>query len=215
MTDSLPTKALLLAYRTDTSRVRDRRRVGYLVRAAALAELLARGLVRDVGGRVEAVANGASTGEPLLDDTLTNIRAAAPRTWRHWVGKRPVAALGLVEAALIAEGVLVSVPMRVIPLPHKVVGARAGARLARTHAAVDAVVRARRDRGPVDSDDAVLAALAAAARLRHVLSRKDRRRHRARLDLVAAQARPVVSALESTVRRKAWARAAMLGGQHG
>ncbi|NKY53268.1 GOLPH3/VPS74 family protein [Nocardia vermiculata] len=215
MTESLPAKAYLLAYRTDRRRVRDRHLLGYLVRAAALADLLLRGHIVDVGGAARVTGAGGATGDPVLDDTLTMIRASRPRQWRHWIRKGHLEALRLVQAQLVDAGVLVPEPgraMGVLPVHRTVVRNR-------THrlslcSAVDGALRVPGDTAAIAPADAVLTALIAAAKLHHVVSREARHHHRSRLDTLASSALPVVRALQVTVRRQRTARVVAIAGPH-
>ncbi|MBB5918238.1 hypothetical protein BJY24_007150 [Nocardia transvalensis] len=215
MAESLPAKAYLLAYRADRRRVPDRQRVGYLVRAAALAELLLRDRLADRGGVAALIGTSGVTGDLVLDDTLTMVSDGS-RNWVHWVRKDHSRALHLVETQLAEAGVLVLEPGRalgIMPLQRRVV--RNEAHLSDLRAVVDDALHGPLAVPDLPATDAVLTALLAATEFRHVISRSARRRNQPRVDALALQAAPAVDALQTAVRRLRTARVAIAtGGGH-
>lgn len=116
---SLPAGAYLLACDVDRNKVRDRQRVGYLARAAALTDLLLRGRLIDEDGVVRAV-QGGSTGDDALDEVLGQVVADKSRSWRAWVRKDHRAAVRSIEEQLESAGVIQVESTRVPGLfPHR------------------------------------------------------------------------------------------------
>ncbi|WP_033262536.1 GOLPH3/VPS74 family protein [Amycolatopsis vancoresmycina] len=209
---SLPGRAYLLACDTRRDRLPDRDRVALLVRAAALTDLVLRGLVADAAGR--PVARGAAgTGHLVLDDLLAELAAEPHRKWRAWVRRGARGTLQSLEAQLDAAGVITLRTSRVLGLfPRR----RPAVRDAATAAALrDEVASALRSDAPVPADVAALTALAAAAELNAVLPRGERRRHRDRLARLADQAGAAAPALHKVIRELKSARTAYVAAASG
>ncbi|MEV4058130.1 GPP34 family phosphoprotein [Amycolatopsis sp. NPDC049688] len=209
---SLPARAYLLACDTRRDRLPDRDRVALLVRAAALTDLVLRGLVEDAAGR--PVARGAGgTGHLVLDDLLAELAAEPHRKWRARVRRGARGTLQSLEAQLDAAGVITLRTSRVLglfPRRHPAV------RDAATAAALrDEVASALRSDTPVPPDVAALTSLAAAAELNAVLPRGERRRHRARLARLEDQAGAAVPALRKVIRELHSARSAHIAASSG
>ncbi|MEV6825725.1 GPP34 family phosphoprotein [Amycolatopsis sp. NPDC051102] len=209
---SLPARAYLLACDTRRDRLPDRDRVALLVRAAALTDLVLRGLVGDAAGRPE-VRGAGGTGHLVLDDLLAELAADPHRKWRAWVRRGARGTLQSLEAQLDAAGVLTLRTSRVLGLfPRR----RPVVRDAATAAALrDEVVSALRSDSPVPAEVAALTSLAAAAELSAVLPRGERRRRRERLARLADQAGATVPALRKVIRELQAARTAYLAASSG
>lgn len=209
---SLPARAYLLACDTRRDRLPDRDRVALLVRAAALTDLVLRGLVEDTGGRPVARRPGG-TGHLVLDDLLAELAAEPHRKWRAWVRRGARGTLQSLEAQLDAAGVITLRTSRVLGLfPRR----RPVVRDAATAAALrDEVASALRGDTPVPADVAALTALTAAAELSAVLPRGERRRHRERLAGLADQAGAAVPALRKVIRELQAARTAYVAASSG
>lgn len=200
---SLPAKAYLLACDARRGRLANRRRTALLVRGAALTELLLRGLIADSDGRV--VVRSGSTGDLVLDDVLAELTASGPRRWRTWLRRGTRGTLQAVEAQLDAAGVIFLRTSGVFGVRSPVVREPGVAAELRTR--VRAAVLGPVPVSEVDSVDAALAALAAAVRLRAVLSDGECRRHRGRLRQLEVRAGVVAPALRRLVRALDRARA--------
>jgi hypothetical protein len=209
---SLPARAYLLACDTRRDRLPDRDRVALLVRAAALTDLVLRGLVEDTGGRPVARGTGG-TGHLVLDDLLAELAAEPHRKWRAWVRRGARGTLQSLEAQLDAAGVIALRTSRVLGLfPRR----RPEVRDPATAAALrDEVTSALRTDTPVPADVAALTSLAAAAELNAVLPRGERRRHRERLTRLADQAGAAVPALRKVIRELQAARTAYVAASSG
>ncbi|MDI5981338.1 GOLPH3/VPS74 family protein [Amycolatopsis magusensis] len=197
---SLPARVYLLSCRG--GRVPDRQRVGYLVRAAALTELLLCGRILDQDGLVGAVPGG-STGDAVLDEVLGQIVEGGSRKWRHWVRKDHRRALDSVEEQLSAERAIVLTRTRVFRLRR--VEVRDTASVERLRATVD---KALRGNGAVSQEDAALVALVAAVELKGVVPGRERRRNKERLRELEDHGGAAIPALRKVFKELRQARTA-------
>ncbi|MFJ9690821.1 GPP34 family phosphoprotein [Kitasatospora sp. NPDC101183] len=90
MSRGLHLDAYLLAYDTGAQSLQDRTRAGFLVRAAALAELAHRGAVEEDGAGRVRIVSAAATGDPVLDALLSEVgesrvrpAVTAAKSWRR------------------------------------------------------------------------------------------------------------------------------------
>lgn len=171
---SLPAHLYLLAWDTSKSGITGATQNPQLVRAGALTELAQRGLLVDDDGIATPVDMDASTGDAVLDGLLELVRESRPHRWRSWVTLHTRITLDAAREQLAAGGWLRARKRRALGLFPTV-----EYDLAR-QAAVEALQEEARQilRGPVPavdiSDrDAAVVALAAAAGLRTLLSRKE------------------------------------------
>ncbi|MFD9124981.1 GPP34 family phosphoprotein [Kitasatospora sp. NPDC059571] len=185
MSRGLHLAAYLMAFDTRAQVLQDRTRAGYLVRAAALAELARRGVcVEDGAGRVQVVpaGPGGPAGDRVLDALLAEV-GERPRSWKAWIRRGRDDTLEAVEERLTVLGVVTMADRD----PHGPVTPFRAVAMADPREALDLQVRVAelvRGAAPVGGasfDDAVLAALAAHGHLRLVLSRRDRRTHAGRV----------------------------------
>jgi hypothetical protein len=100
---SLPAQAYLLACDVEKNRLRDRQRAGYLIRGAALTDLLLRGHLVDNDGVAVAVSGGTA-GDEVLAELLGEIARSRPRRWKIWVRMDFRGTLRAVETQLEAAG---------------------------------------------------------------------------------------------------------------
>ncbi|ARF80505.1 GPP34 family phosphoprotein [Kitasatospora aureofaciens] len=198
---NLPEKLYLLAHDPRRGRTTQHSSLNLLLQAAALTELLRRGLLYEEGRKAVARVRGGAAEDgldPYSARLLGRIRESRPHSWSTWVGRarstgrdQPIRWVrdGLADAG------------RITLRPHRVAGLfpvtlvtldDPGAREALAAAVAGAL------KGPlsrVDPADAALTALVAAGRLRSVLSARQRREHRARIAKLAPAAGPVPRAL--------------------
>ncbi|MFJ8917192.1 GPP34 family phosphoprotein [Amycolatopsis sp. NPDC102389] len=194
---SLPAKAYLLACDVGANKLRDRARAGLLIRGAALTDLVVRGSVADEDGRVAASAAGP-TGDLVLDEMLTEIAGESPRKWKWWVRKDARGTLEAVESQLDTAGVIELKTGRTLGLfPSRRPVVRDPAVVERLRASVD---QALRGSGPVSDMDAALTALVAAVELRGVVSGRDRRRYKDRIEELSERGGDAVPALRKLFR---------------
>ncbi|MFD9596153.1 GPP34 family phosphoprotein [Kitasatospora sp. NPDC059973] len=179
----------LMAYDTRAQALQDRTRAGFLLRAAALAELAHRGdLVEDGRGRVLVAPGAGPAGDPVLDAVLAEV-AARRRRWKSWIKRGREETLDAVEQRLAVLGVLTVrdrdpygpvVPRRPVAMPDPREALDRQLRVAQ-------LVRGDEPVGEVAFADAVLAALAAHGQVRLVLSRQEQRAHAGRIAALTAR----------------------------
>ncbi|MFI2608714.1 GPP34 family phosphoprotein [Kitasatospora sp. NPDC018619] len=198
---TLPEKLYLLAYDPRRARTTQHSSLNLLLQAAALTELLRRGLLHEDGRKAVARArDGAAVAglDPYSAHLLAQIRGARPHSWSAWIGRarstgrdQPIRRVrdGLAEAG------------RITLRPHRVAGLFPATVVTLDDPAVRTALAARVTgalTGPlsrVDPADAALTALVAAGKLRTVLSSRERREHRGRIGKLAPAAGPVPRAL--------------------
>jgi len=197
---SLPAKTYLLACDVGKARLRDRARAGLLIRGAALTDLALRGLVTDADGRV-AVSGAGPTGDLVLDELLAEIGRESPRKWKWWVRKDARGTLEALESQLDAAGVIDLTTRRIFGLfPSRRPIVRDPAMVERLRGLVDQALRGPAPVSDVDTLDAALTALVAAVELRGVVSGRDRRRYRDRIDELGERGGDAVPALRKLFR---------------
>lgn len=92
--DTLPGRLYLLAYDPERERVTGGRNLDLLLRAAALTDLLRRGLLRDEGGKPVVTGPPPAGLDPVLAEQLTLIADSRPHRWQHWIQRRARTARG-------------------------------------------------------------------------------------------------------------------------
>ncbi|MFB7744423.1 GPP34 family phosphoprotein [Streptomyces sp. NPDC056132] len=211
MTDTLYGRMYLAAYDTDAGAPYDRTRAGFLLRAASLAELACLGRLADTSGEV-AVADPGSTGDPVLDLVLSRV-GAHRRTWKAWVRGDRRETLDAVEDRLAALG-LITVEERpaFARAARREVAVRDAAGVRALQARLTALLRGS---GPVEAYDAVVLALAAAGRVRHLVPLADARAHRGRLDAMTGRLDALAPGLGRAVRSLGTTLVAAQGGMGG
>ncbi|MGW2252037.1 GOLPH3/VPS74 family protein [Kitasatospora sp. NPDC001660] len=199
---ALPEKLYLLAYHPERERLTATARLDLVLRAAALVELLRRGLIRDDGRHPAAVEGAAADGlDPLSAVLLEQIREGRRRSWQHWIGRR----LGPAGRAtrVVRDGLAEAGRIRVEE--HRILGIFPGRRVTLREpgarkvlaAAVTSALSAPLSR--VDPADAALVALVYAARLSTALTWRRSREYRVRIQKLAPAAGPVPRALRRAI----------------
>lgn len=202
----------LLAYDDAAEGPYDRSRTQLLVRTAALIDLALRGRLKEDDGGTVTVSGAQPTGDPVLDGVLRD--AAAGHGWKRLVRRHRKQTLPQVEDRLAAAGVLT------VKAPRTRFGTR---RLTVSDPAVPAALRARvfvalHGDGPVTeipAADAALLALAAAGGIRSVVSRRDHKTFRARIDGCTGHLATFAPGLEEAVRTLPMTMIAAQGGMGG
>jgi len=206
---TLPAQVYLLAYDPVRGRLTASGHLGYVLRGAALAELLAGGHLTDVGGRPRVDAVLRSPADPVLAQVLGEIARARPRSWSHWVGHRVGATKRAVTERMVADGWIELSRRRVLGLvPWTTVTVR---RPRAVTALAERVRRALAGSTPVskvDPSDAMLVALASAGELATVLPRATRKEHKDRIAALIETSGPVAPAVRKAIQ---WANAAAAG----
>jgi hypothetical protein len=211
VTDDLACAMYLLAHDEAAGGPYDRSRTALLVRAAAVIDLAMRGRLAEDRGTV-TVSGTPPIGSPVLDGVLRD--AAAGHSWKHLLRRHRKRTLTDVEDRLAATGLLTETG------PRTRFGAR---RLSVTDPAVTAALRARvsaalHGNGPVDelpAADAALLALAATGGVRAIVSRRDRKAFRSRIDACAGTLAALAPGLEQAVRALPTTMIAAQGGMGG
>ncbi|MEU3572659.1 GPP34 family phosphoprotein [Kitasatospora sp. NPDC036755] len=198
---NLPEKLYLLAYDPRRARTTQHSSLNLLLQAAALTELLRRGLLYEEGRKAAVRVRGAAAEadlDPYSARLLGQIREARPHSWSSWVGRARSAGreqpIRQVRDGLADSG-------RVVLRSHRVAGVLPVTLVTLTEPAVREALAAsvagslKAPLSRVDPADAALTALVAAGRLRTVLSAGQRREHRGRIAKLAPAAGPVPRAL--------------------
>ncbi|MDQ0948119.1 hypothetical protein QFZ24_002042 [Streptomyces phaeochromogenes] len=198
---SLPARLYLLAWDTTKLKVTDAAHLPHLVRAGALTELAQRGLLADVDGVATPTDPDGQTGDPVLDGLLELVEESRPHSWKTWVGLRARVTLDAVRAQLAADGYLRAEKTRVLGVFPSV-----EYEIDRV-AAVDRLREEAREvlEGPapveeVPERDAALVALAAGAELRTLLSGKEQRQYKQRIEDLAEHSGATTPALKKAVQ---------------
>ncbi|MEU9892002.1 GPP34 family phosphoprotein [Streptomyces phaeochromogenes] len=198
---SLPARLYLLAWDTTKLKVTDAAHLPHIVRAGALTELAQRGLLADVDGIATPTDPDAETGDPVLDGLLELVEESRPHRWKTWVGLRARVTLDAVRAQLVADGYLRAEKTRVLGVFPSV-----EYEIDRV-AVVDALRAEAREvlEGPVPVEevpeqDAALVALAAGAELRTLLSGKEQRQYKQRIEDLVERSGATTPALKKAVQ---------------
>lgn len=200
---SLPARLYLLAFDTQKNRLTVRGRLGLVVRAAALADLHLAGRLADDHGRPRAVPGvAAPEPDPVLDAVYRRIADERPRSWQRWARADEHRTLRAVRDQL-EEARWIRVDRRTL-LPDRV-RLREAYRVRPYATTVRAALRPGSDPDP---RDAVALALAATGELTTVITSRERRQHRRRLEELADGAWPAVRALKKALQAKRAATAA-------
>lgn len=194
--ESLPARMYLLAYDTGKNRLTARTQLGLVLRAAALADLYLAERLTDERGRPRAVP-GRPMGDPVLDGLLDQIAGRRPRSWHRWIGSQERGTIRAVRDQLEA-GRCITVRRRILR------SARIELRDPRAVRQYADQVRAALRAPAARAEPRTAAALALAARgeVPTVVSRRERREHRRRLDELAVYTGPVADALRKALRSK-------------
>ncbi|MGW1209426.1 GOLPH3/VPS74 family protein [Streptomyces sp. NPDC002499] len=211
MIDDLPCLMYLLAHDESADGPFDRSRTELLIRAAALVDLASRGRLREAGGTV-AVSGTEPIGDPVLDGVLRD--AAGGHGWRHLVRSRRKRTLTQVEDLLAAAGLLTVRTART-PFGSRRTTVTDRAVPAALHARVSAALHGDGPVREIPATDAALLALAAAGRIRSVVSRRDQKTYRARIDACTGRLAALGPGLEKAVRALPTTMIAAQGGMGG
>ncbi|MFJ9345404.1 GPP34 family phosphoprotein [Streptomyces sp. NPDC101237] len=213
MTDALPYRMYLLAHDDAARGPWDRRRTGFLVRAAVLVELALRGhLVPGDDGAVRTAGSG-STGDPVLDEVLREA-AGRPQGWKALVRRHRERTLRAVEDRLAALG-SITVEERGGPFARRRVTVSDPAAVRALTARAAAVLHATGPAAEADAADAALVVLSAAGHVPSVAPRHDTRAHRARIDALTGRLGALAPGLEKAVRGLRTTMIAAQGGMGG
>ncbi len=220
--ESLPARLYLVSYDLDRQRPTGRAYLGYLLRAAALTDLFLAGHLADVKGKVQVknppttrtttptaarmIQPVPATGrtramDPLLEDVLKQVAGSSrPRSWKYWVRKNSRPAVRAVRDQLETAGWIRVEPHRILHLfPADTITVRDPRVVRELRDNAGRVARGSVPPAHVDPYDAAVVALAAAARLKTVLTRAQRREHRARITRLTELCGPPPIALRKVI----------------
>ncbi|MEZ7124966.1 GPP34 family phosphoprotein [Nonomuraea sp. AD125B] len=196
--ESLTRSAFLLAFDLRKDRLTERGALGYLLRAAALAELLLAGNLADESGKARALTAPAVEPGSLPAVVWEQIANSPPRSWRRWVQKDHGKAVGVVRDELAAARLISVERRRVLLFSVERITPRKAYVSRRLIERVGGAIRGGRPVGRLDDDVRVLAALATAARLSTVVaSRRETRSDR--IQQLSAPVEPIATALRKSV----------------
>ncbi|MFI9508932.1 GPP34 family phosphoprotein [Nocardia sp. NPDC052566] len=195
---SLPADVYLLGCDMDKRRLRGRWRVGIVLRAAALVELVSRDKLGDDSGRV-TVTDSGPTGDAFLDTVLGEIAARPGKRWRYWIRRHDSAAVRMIQDELVLDKAIRVTPRRIRADEVSVVDT---GRVKRLRKNVTGLLDGGR---PADPAEGVLAALVAAGELGGIAGSRRRRAAMGRLpELTARNPKldTVIRGLDKTRRDK-------------
>ncbi|MDX3108556.1 GOLPH3/VPS74 family protein [Nonomuraea angiospora] len=197
--ESWPRSVFLLAFDLRKEKPANRRRLGCLLRAAALAELMTSGSLADESGKARAVTAPAAPGR-LQAAVWEQIAGSPPRSWGSWMRKDHAQAYRLVRDELEAARLVRVERHRVLLFPVERVTPRKPHLSRRLAERVARAVHGSRPISRVSPDVRVLAALAAAARLKTVLPDREWPLHQRRVEQLSAPIEPITTALRKNLQ---------------
>lgn len=197
--ESLPAQLFLLAFDLRKERLTGRSELGYLLRAAALAELLMHGHLVHTSGKA-CVASTPADLYPASAAVWTQIAQAPPRSWRRWIGTDRKLVFDLACDELAIAGVIKVERRRVLGVfPYTEITLRRPYVARRLHEQVGGAIRGGHPVKRIDPTIRALAALAAAGELSVVIGWTERLRYKARLTQLTEPIEPVTTALHKTI----------------
>ncbi|PZG57018.1 GPP34 family phosphoprotein [Spongiactinospora gelatinilytica] len=198
--ESLTRSAFLLAFDLRKEKLTQRSALGYLLRAATLAELLLAGNLADESGKARVLTAPAAEPGSLRAIVWEQISNAPPRSWRRWVQKDNGKAVRVVRDELAAARLISVERRRILVFPVERITLRKAYLSRRLAERVGRAIRGGRPVGHLDEDVRVLAALATAARLKTVApSWREARPRRDRIRRLSAPIEPITTALRKSV----------------
>ncbi|MEU8137697.1 GOLPH3/VPS74 family protein [Streptodolium elevatio] len=200
---SLVHRVFLLAYRPERQRLAGGQHMGLALNAAALQGLLDAGFLADEGGRVRVAASRGAVPDGALEaDVFARVVASdRSRSWRHWVKKSAAFAVGTVRTELARSRVLRVEKTRVLLVfPYHSVALRQPRMRTAALAGVRDALRATQPASRVPRCQAATTVLVHIAEMNTVMSGRERRAARGRVDELAAGLGPVPEALRKAVR---------------
>ncbi|WP_155370845.1 GOLPH3/VPS74 family protein [Catellatospora vulcania] len=192
----LTSQVYLLAYNTDRHKLTCNGYLGYVLRAAALTELLQLGALSDADGKVKAT--GVRVTDPVLADVLRDI-AEAPKlkNWAHWVHRAQTPMFRAVQQRLVDARLISTERYRMLGIfPATRVKVHQHRPVSELRTAVSRTLGA----SSADPQEAALAALAAVGEIRIAISRAQTRERKQRIEHLVGQAGPALPALRKVIR---------------
>ncbi|MEV4169962.1 GPP34 family phosphoprotein [Nonomuraea sp. NPDC049709] len=199
--ETLTRSAFLLAFDLRKEKLTGRGELGYLLRAAALAELLLAGHLADESGKVRALTAPPGAGSGTLPAIVWEQISASPRarSWQRWVQKHNGKAVGVVRDELAGAGLIRVERRRILLFPVERITPRKAYLSRRLAERVGRAIRGGQPVARLDQDVRVLAALAATARLKTVVqSRRELRTDR--IQQLSETVEPITVALRKSLQ---------------
>lgn len=208
--ETLPARLFLLAYDPRKKRIAGGMYFPYLIRAAALTELLFTGRIADESGKPRVVEHARPVDDPVLAGVLRQIEESKPRSWQHWIRKDGKATVKAVRDELEAgRWIKVELQRPFLIFSRTLIHVRDPRVVKRLAAEVTTALTAPLSR--VEDREAALVTLAAAADLGTVLPRKRRRAHKERIAALQERGGPAAPALRKVVQAMQAATASAAG----
>jgi Golgi phosphoprotein 3 (GPP34) len=192
--DGLAGQVFLLAYDTDKHRLTVRPWLGYLLRAAALADLRGRRMIDDQDRRVRVLAVPPAS-SPVLWRLHREIAQDRPRTWAAWIRRdRRGTEDAVIEDLATAGFIVVDRPRRLWSRPRfHLADPRVLTRL-RDRAA--AILRSTEPPSRVPPNDAALIAILAVGDVRVALPKTKIKEYANRVAALTDRSEPIAQALK-------------------
>ncbi|MFI6734124.1 GPP34 family phosphoprotein [Nonomuraea sp. NPDC050451] len=198
--ESLTRSAFLLAFDLRKEKLAHRSELGYLLRAATLAELLLAGNLADESGKARALVAPAAEPGSLQALVWEQISSSPPRSWQRWVQKDNCKAVRVVRDELVAARMISVERRRILLFPVERITPRKAYLSRRLAERVGQAILGGQPVGRLDEDVRVLAALATAAQLKTVVpSWRETRLRRDRIQQLSAPVEPIATALRKSV----------------
>jgi hypothetical protein len=192
----LTSQVYLLAYNIDRHKLTCNGYLGYVLRAAALTELLRLGALSDADGK--AKPTGVRVADPVLADVLRDL-ADAPKlkSWAHWVRRAQTPMFRAVQQRLVDARLISTERYRWLGLFP---ATRVKVRQHRLIRELRSTVSRTLGGGSAHPQEAALTALAAIGEIRIAISRAQARERKQRIEHLAGQAGPALPALRKVIR---------------
>ncbi|WP_144122935.1 GOLPH3/VPS74 family protein [Catellatospora sichuanensis] len=192
----LTSQVYLLAYNTDRHKLTCNGYLGYVLRAAALTELLQLGALSDADGKAKPTSVRVT--DPMLADVLRDL-ADAPKlkSWAHWVHRAQTPMFRAVQQRLADARLISTERYRMLGLfPATRVKVHQHRLISELRSTVSRTLSASR----AHPQEAALTALAAIGEIRIAVSRAQAREHKQRIEQLTDQAGPALPALRKVIR---------------
>ncbi len=205
--ETLPAQLYLLAYDQRKQRIAGGIYFRYLLRTAALTELLLSGRITDESGKPRIVEHARPIDDPVLAHVLEQISESRPRSWQYWIRNYGKATANAIRDELEAgRWIKVELQRPFLIFRRTVIHVRDPRVVKRLAAEVSTTLSAPLTR--VEKREAALVSLAATAELKTVFSRERRRTHKTRIAALQERAGPAAPALRKVIQQAQAAAAA-------
>jgi hypothetical protein len=198
--ESLTRSAYLLAFDPRKEKLTQWAELGYLLRAAALAELVLAGHLADESGKPRALTAPAARPGSLRAVLWDQISNSPPRSSQRWLMRDLSPSVRMVRDELAADRVIRVERRRVLLFPVERITLRKAYLSRRLAERVGRAIHGGRPVAHLDDDVRVLAALVTAARLQTVVPySQEPRLRRERIQQLSAPVEPITTALRKCV----------------